>query len=247
MKVLLKPIGAMLVGLIFVCLCLILSLAVAEPQSNAEDNLNKINDFHSNFIHHQEKINFGQLQLANETISFPWASRKMLIFAPNQARFIMPQSPSVKEKILMNQSHSEVRLKDLSAVNTVKQRDLIYEDSQDGDPEDFGLTNTLNIGVTGIENDLGNEWSEDPSEDNGIEQLVGNALYSVMEGNKINGKRYGDLGTESARNYLDIEVSGISTKAINTVKGGSAIATSNIIIKPVQIIVCSPEVEEKLK
>ena len=85
------------------------------------------------------------------------------------------------------------------------------------------------------------------SEDNGIEQLVDNALDSALGDNAVGGKKYGNLGTESARNNLDIEVSGISTKAINTVEGGSAIATSNIIIKPVQIIVCSPEVEEKLK
>ena len=159
----------------------------------------------------------------------------------------MPHSGPVKEKILMNQFNSEVRLKDLSAVNTVKQRNLIYEDSQNGDPGNMGLTNTLHIGVIGIENDSRNEWSEETPEDNGIEQLVDNALNSALGDDGVNGKKYSDLGTKSARNYLDIEVRGISTNAINTVDGGSAIATSNIIIKPVQIIVCSPEVEEKLK
>jgi hypothetical protein len=48
-------------------------------------------------------------------------------------------------------------------------------------------------------------------------------------------------------NNLDIDVSGISVRAINTVPGGKAVATSNIVIKPVQIIVCSHEIEEKLK
>jgi len=46
---------------------------------------------------------------------------------------------------------------------------------------------------------------------------------------------------------MNIDVSGITVSAINTVEGGSAVATSNIIIKPVQIIVCSSEVEEKLR
>ena len=247
MKKLLRPTGAMLVGPIFVCFFLMLSLVVAEPQSNAEDRFNKIKDFHSNFIHLQQKSALGQLQIGNETISFPWASRKMSIFAPNRARFIMPQSAPLKEKILMNQSHSEVRLKDLSALNAIRQRDLIYEDSQNGDPENSGLNNTLQIGVIGIENDSRNGWSEEIFNDNGIEQLVDNALGRALEDDGVNGKKYDDLGRESANNYLDIEVSGISTKAINTVKGGSAIATSNIIIKPVQIIVCSPEVEEMLK
>ena len=136
-------------------------------------------------------------------------------------------------------------MNDLSAMNTVKQRDLIYEDSQNGDPRNSGLTNDLNIEVTGIEKESRNEL-DDMSEDDGIEQIVDNALGSALVDNAA-GSKYGNLGTESARNNLNIEVSGITTKAINTVEGGRAIATSNIIIKPVQIIVCSPEVEEKLK
>jgi hypothetical protein len=42
-------------------------------------------------------------------------------------------------------------------------------------------------------------------------------------------------------------VNGITVSAINTVEGGSAVATSNIVIKPVQIIISPSEVEEKLK
>ena len=48
-------------------------------------------------------------------------------------------------------------------------------------------------------------------------------------------------------NYMNIDVSGINVQATNTVEGGSAVATSNIEIKPVQIINCPPEVDEKLK
>jgi hypothetical protein len=46
---------------------------------------------------------------------------------------------------------------------------------------------------------------------------------------------------------MNINVNGISVSAINTVEGGSAVATSNIVIKPVQIIISPSEVEEKLK
>ena len=53
--------------------------------------------------------------------------------------------------------------------------------------------------------------------------------------------------TRRLENNMDIDVSGISVRAINTVPGGKATATSNIIIKPVQILVCPSEVEEKLK
>jgi hypothetical protein len=45
-------------------------------------------------------------------------------------------------------------------------------------------------------------------------------------------------------NYLNIDVSGITVSAINTIEGGSAVATSNIILKPVQLIVNSPEIAE---
>ena len=48
-------------------------------------------------------------------------------------------------------------------------------------------------------------------------------------------------------NRLDIKVEGISVQAINTVKGGSAAATSNIIIEPVQIIELSYQAKDKLR
>ena len=48
-------------------------------------------------------------------------------------------------------------------------------------------------------------------------------------------------------NNLNIDVSGISVSAINTMPGGTAIATSNIKIEPVQIIVKPSEASEKLK
>lgn len=245
MKKLPKSTSAKLVLSIFICVFMISSLALAESRSSAEDRLNKIRDSNSNIVHFKEDSTLGKLQLADETITFPWASPKTSIFASNQASFIVPHSPPSNEKILMDRSHSEARLNDLSAINTVKQRDLIYEDSQNGDPRNSGLTNDLNIEVTGIEKESRNEL-DDMSEDDGIEQIVDNALGSALVDNAAGGK-YGNLGTESARNNLNIEVSGITTKAINTVEGGRAIATSNIIIKPVQIIVCSPEVEEKLK
>jgi hypothetical protein len=47
-------------------------------------------------------------------------------------------------------------------------------------------------------------------------------------------------------NSINVDVHDISVSAINTVEGGSAVATSNIIIKPVQMIICPSEVEAKL-
>jgi len=45
----------------------------------------------------------------------------------------------------------------------------------------------------------------------------------------------GHLGPSSPRmNYMDIQVSGITVIAINTARGGNAIATSNVVLQPVQ-------------
>ena len=46
---------------------------------------------------------------------------------------------------------------------------------------------------------------------------------------------------------MNIEVSGITVNAINTVEDGSAVATSNIIIKPVQVIDSSSQASEKVQ
>jgi hypothetical protein len=80
-----------------------------------------------------------------------------------------------------------------------------------------------------------------------IERIVDAKLKSCLNDND---RRDADKSRASAQrlgNNMDIVVSGISVRAINTVPGGNAMATSNIVIKPVQIIVCPPEIEEKLK
>ena len=63
----------------------------------------------------------------------------------------------------------------------------------------------------------------------------------LLEDQKFSTERRDPYG-----NYLGIDVRGISVSAINTMDGGSAVATSNIIINPVQIINLAPEVEVKL-
>ena len=63
---------------------------------------------------------------------------------------------------------------------------------------------------------------------------------------------YGGLlnSPSSKTNFMDIEVSKITVIAINMVEGGSAVATSDIILNPVQYLGGSSpqtEAEEKLK
>ncbi len=109
------------------------------------------------------------------------------------------------------------------AINSVKLRDLRYNDSQNGDLEYQGRFNTLGVSVSGKRDSSGE-----------------NLIMKVPKNNySENRAPYG--------NYLGIDVSGITVSAINTMERGSAVATSNIIINPVQIIDLAPEVEEKLK
>ena len=86
------------------------------------------------------------------------------------------------------------------------------------------------------------------SDDMGIENLVDNAISSQQhDGPFTYQSRSSSPAQQRLGNYMNIDVSGINVQATNTVEGGSAVATSNIEIKPVQIINCPPEVEEKLK
>jgi hypothetical protein len=97
-----------------------------------------------------------------------------------------------------------------------------------------------------------NTWLDSESDD-GIENMVdnammGSAIVSKQHDGPVNYQSHsGSPEQQRLGNYMNIDVSGINVQAMNTVQGGSAVATSNIEIKPVQIINCPPEVEEKLK
>lgn len=82
--------------------------------------------------------------------------------------------------------------------------------------------------------------------DNNLENIEDAKLKSYLSDDRrgSNGSR---TSMQRLGNNMNIDVSGISVRAINTVPGGKATATSNIVIKPVQILVCPSEVEEKLK
>ncbi len=83
-----------------------------------------------------------------------------------------------------------------------------------------------------------------PSEErvSGLISLNGNKHRSVAFDGALDGAR-------SNINSMDIEVSRITVIAINTVKGGSAVATSDIVLSPVQSSggSSSEEVGEKLR
>lgn len=229
MSKMLKPTDLILVGFLFICLCLILEPTLASQNSTVDGPLNKVRDFRSNFIRH-----------AQITPSIGDCIPQDLI----------PQSSLVKEDVVMNRTHSEQQIKDMYAMNADMQRDIVFDDAQIGDPMKKGLKNSLGISISGN--------GQKPSEDNArmdsgtddacIENMVGSAASSKQHDGPVNFQsNAGSQEQPRLGNYININVSGVDVRAINTVQGGSAVATSNIIIKPVQIINCPPEVEEKLK
>ncbi len=248
MTVLLKPTGGMLVGIIFICL--LQGLAAGDASSASTDALSRMEEFHSDFIRHQEKLTLGQLQHPENAA--PYAARQLLgpeSHAPDlHAPDLMLHPPPTSERTILNGSDPEAWVKDLSAVNSMKQRDLVYGESQFRGPGRQGLVNSMNVMVSGERNRAKEDWSGgERAGDFNIEGLVDGALGKGMRKNDAHGKTSNGRGPKQEGNYLNVDVSGISVSAINTVEGGSAVATSNIIIKPVQIIVSPAEVDEKLR
>jgi hypothetical protein len=167
----------------------------------------------------QNRPDLGMLKVGAETINFPWSSQEDLHVHPD-----LPGSASrslKKEETLMDSTNPKANVQDLFAMNSQIQRDVTFKDSQEKDANYEKPVNSQEISVSGIEKDE-------------LEESIG-------------GEEPDNSKMHNAGNYLSIDVHDISVSAINTMQGGSALATSNIIIEPVQIIVCPPEVGVKLK
>jgi hypothetical protein len=218
MKISTKPTSLMLVGILFICI--FLTPTLAEQQLNDLEQLNKLN-------HHEKSSDLGILKLGEDAIYFPWYRQTQFVRPTLSGSTMLPK----KEEILMNSSNSIATVRDLLAINSLKKRDLHYKDSQNSDPSYQGLVNSQDISVNG----KGNDKSADE------------AAGQDGEVDDIGGRELDNSDLHHNGNYLNVDVHDISVSAINTMEGGSAVATSNIIIEPVQIIVCPSEVEAKLR
>jgi hypothetical protein len=232
----LQPNGAIFWVLILICIYII-SLSTADTA----DPLSGIKEFHANFISlgQQSEPSLGQPSLSGQEAG-------LVPFPPE----LLPHSPPVKEHIAMDNSHPEQQVQDMYALNRNMQRDIVFDDTQSGDPKDKGLKNSMDIAVNGNgpEQSKNDVWSDGSSDDMGIENLVDNAMSSQQHDGPVTYQSHsGSPAQQRFGNYMNIDVSGINVQATNTVEGGSAVATSNIEIKPTQIINCPPEVDEKLK
>jgi hypothetical protein len=232
MNVLPKPTSFLLVGAIFISL--LSGLCLAEQCSNSFAENNKLKEISSDLIPPKKFADRGQLEIDNDTIYYPWASR-------HASGINFPISSSLSrlsakdEEIFMNNSHPSATVPDLSAINSIINRDLHFNDSQNEDFEDQRLVNSLNIDVVGEGDNANHPKIGSEADDIGLQN---NAAIDQIPG---------DSYSKHVGNYLNIDVSGISVSALNTVEGGSAVATSNIIIEPVQILVCDAAVRDKLR
>jgi len=220
------PTGRLLVGAIFICLLISLSTAAAQPRSNLPDLQKELKESQSGRFN-QDHREWGMMQLH-----------------PSDLR---PDLMPSREKIALNESDPSEQVSDLTAMNAASERDIIYDGKQYRDADTQSLANSLNIAVT--EQEGTKKIFENGNLNDGyIDRIVDSALSTKMENEGKNGQPAKiSARSQPLGNNLDIDVSGISVRAINTVQGGSAVATSNIIIKPVQIIICPSEVSEKLK
>jgi hypothetical protein len=220
----------------YLCLCLLLGVSLGHAVDSTTA-LSSYKDLQSNFESYRHESSISHPEPVS--IASSGGIRSSLFGS-------MPSSDPVDEKIVMNVANSKEQVQDIVAMNTVKQRDIVYDDVQRGDWENQNLSNSMDIEVSGNgmseKNGLAGIHSDDDL-GNAIEERVDAATASGM--NKAVRDNAGSARTQG--NSLNIDVHGITVTATNTVPGGSAIATSNIKIEPVQIIINPSEVSEKLK
>jgi hypothetical protein len=216
---------SLVTGALIILLCFTAQIAAVQgiDAGRSPDNVNK---FYSGFKNQNGDLPLGQLQLSSGTVYFPWSK-------DNRGDRGSSRQPE-KEEIQMSGSHPQQTVGDLTAMNTIKERDVVYEGTQTGDSDNQRSSNSMDIRVSG----KGHSSDADEDDDglgDGIERTVDDALASSMDGSLAGGSP-SIPGQKSSMNNMNIDVSGISASAINTAPGGNAVVNNNIIIKPVQVI-----------
>ena len=224
-----KPTGLMLVGATFICASILIGAAGGAEHAAMPDLQGKLKESTSLNLILSEQLGGSD---------------------------IVPRTPPVKQSIALSSDDPSAQISDLTAINSVAERDVVFDEQQSGDPKSRGLVNSMGVSVTGDRAEMEQSWSEEEIDWDGVatedvETIVDKAINSSPIGAEgISGiSAYKAMSAQAGQlgNNLKIDVQGVSVTALNTAEGGRAEAISNIIIKPVQIIVCPSEVGEKLK
>jgi hypothetical protein len=227
MNKMLEPTSLMLVGASFICISIFIGGTYGAGPTDLPDLQSKL----------------------KESTSL----RLVLSEQMDHSRFVH-QNPPSKQSISLSSRDPSSQVSDLVAINSVTERDIVCNEEQNGDPNAMGLVNSLEVSVNGEKAEMEKTWPDGeldviPGED--VEAIVDDALNSSLlrsqDPDSNIAKRARSAKPVKLGNNLDIDVNGISVSALNTAEGGSAVATSNIIIKPVQMIICPSEIGEKLK
>jgi hypothetical protein len=243
-----KPTGLVLVG--FLTLCFLSGLAQADLHNSASGSLDLIARFESDLVGHAQASGGGELKLAEGVLRFPWATHHVSGSKPYLpgGNFWASNSSGLQNddgagSVSLHPGGEDVRLQKLSALNTAKVQDLTYDAFQSGSFSEQEGSCRLNLTVSGEEN-AGERSNLAVGTGDSMQEFLHDFLPKSQENAASGRTTEGNLVGHG--NYLNIDVHGISVQAINTIEGGNAVATSNIIIKPVQTIVGIPEVRERL-
>jgi len=241
-----KPTGLVLVG--FLTLCFLSGLAQADLHHSASDSLNLIAKFESDPVGHGQASGGGELELAKGVLRFPWATHHVSgskPFLPGRNAEAVISSKSLNDDVFFDQTPGEQGLQKLSALNAANRQDMINEESLGDGPG--GQESSRSLNATAVVRADAYERVNAAVGAGDVKQKSMRDLFIKLREAGAS-EQASDVGDPNrSGNYLDIDVHGISVQAINTIEGGNAVATSNIIIKPVQTVILSPEVRERLK
>lgn len=189
---------ALIVRILSLSLCLILGISFCQA-SDTVDALNSYKEVQSHFISDKNKFS----EVHPEPVFLPSSER-----IQSSPFGKMPSSRPVNEEIALNVTNSKKQVQDIEAINTVKQRTIVYDDVQRGDGVNKG--NSMNIEITGNGQEEQSMMDMDDDFGNAIEEKVDSAITSGM--NQESRDKTGSI--RSQVNNLNIDVSGISVRAI---------------------------------
>jgi hypothetical protein len=222
------PNKALIVRVFSISLCFVLGVSFCQASTTA-DAIDNYKELQSRF--NSDKNKFSEVHPEPTFVPSP-EHMQLSPFATSRP---------VNEEIALNITNSKEQVQDVDAINSIKQRTIVYDDVQRSDGVNKG--NSLHIEIAGNGQEQQSMMDLDDDFGSSIEEKVDSAIASSLNHESMD--KTGPIHRQV--NNLNIDVSGISVRAINTVPGGTAIATSNIQIEPVQIIVQPSEASEKLR
>ncbi len=120
------------------CLCLLTGITLGHA-TDSTSALNSYKDLQSNFDNYRQDASTSHPE---PVFVSPEGIRSNLFGE-------LPSSGPFDNEIAMNATHSKEQVQDLVAMNTVAQRDIVYDDVQRSDLEHQGQGNSMDIEVAG--------------------------------------------------------------------------------------------------